>query len=624
MSAIPSAAAATGSAGSAAPGGAPAASGGAKFAAGVLVYHAVIVLLVLAALVVVLRLPRVFARFWRVSEWTRGHFLRYTHPTTPSSRISFEGPPLDAYSTSAKEYAKYASEPVSSQSSHNPISVAVRERAETPGAYAPHFEPAPSFLRPVVSLLRSRVAPGVSATQVLVCAGYFGVLLYAAIYRSPGPFTDYNRFGFIAISQLPFIFGFASKNNVLGMFLGMGYEKLNFMHRFVARLAILSAHIHGIGYIYKWCLADKFMEEIADSKNYFGLCMLLAFDGLILFSTAFVRKNAYNLFLYSHIFCFHALIICAFYHYPQILPYGYVYASIAIYGFDKLLRIAKTRISTATIRPIPELGVTRVEIPYINTGWRAGQHVRVQVLSTAMGVAGWAEVHPFTIASESNSAEGLILMCKKTGNWTHKLFATAANSWSEKGVGRDVKIMVEGPYGGPGFVMFNSFSAALFVAGGSGITFALGAIQELIQQDLRGKSRVRVIELVWVIQDASSLVPLIPQFVALMQQSAYAQLTISVHYTKAVVGSVRPSNGVHPGLSLSAGRPRLINVIEETVGRAGRSDNGEQCGLIVGVCGPGALADDVCKAVGLVDPAARDQIGGIEIHEDLTAQNARG
>ncbi|KAJ7088591.1 ferric reductase like transmembrane component-domain-containing protein [Mycena epipterygia] len=491
----------------------------------------------------------------------------------------------------------------------------VRMRAETPGAYPPHLEPAPSFLRPVVSLLRSRVAPGLSAAQIAICAGYLSVILYASIYRSSGPFMDYNRFGFIAISQVPFIFAFGSKNNVLGMFLGMGYEKLNFLHRFVARLAILASHIHGIGYVYKWCLAENFMEEISESKNYFGLIMLLAFDGLLLLSTAYVRRNAYNVFFYSHILFFHAAVICGFYHYPQLFPY--LYASIAIYGLDKLLRIAKTRISTATIRAIPELGITRVEMPYINKGWRAGQHVRIQVFSTAMGVTGWAQPHPFTIASASGSNEGLVLMCKKTGDWTHKLFATAAMSQSEWGVGRDIKIMVEGPYGGPGFALFNSYSAAVFVVGGSGITFALSAVQELIQQDLRGESRVRVIELIWVVQDAGSLVPLIPQFTAMMQQSAYACLTISVHYTKAVVDKNRINNGMHPGLSLSPGRPRFINAIESIVSRAVSSGSGEQCGLLVGVCGPAALGDDVSKAVGLVDPTKRDAIGGIEIHEEV-------
>ncbi|KAJ7182698.1 hypothetical protein C8R43DRAFT_1054634 [Mycena crocata] len=470
-----------------------------------LVYHTVLVLLALVALVFVLRIPRAFARLWRVSEWTRGHLLGYEPFTGPSSRISFGGPGITTL-----EYSKDSGSSEDSHTTYEPKRTA-RVR-DTVAAYPPHLEPTPSFLRPVVSLLRSRIAPGVSATQAVICAAYLSIVLYPATYRSTGPFVDYNRFGDIAASQIPFAFAFASKNNVLGMFLGMGYEKLNFLHRFVARLAIMTAHIHGLGYVYKWCLTSVFRERIMKPSNYFGLCSLLAFDVLLLTSTAYVRKNAYNLFFYSHILAIHALVVCAYYHDAALLPY--FYATIAIYGLDKLMRLVKTRISTATIRSIPELGVTRIELPYINKGWRAGQHVRIQVFSSAMGVTGWVQVHPFTIASQSNGEQGLVLMCKKTGTWTHKLFAAASTGRSEQGVGRDIKVVVEGPYGafytrGPGFVMFNSYSAAIFIAGGSGITFTLAAIQELIQQDLKSESRVRVIELIWVVQDAASLLPLI-------------------------------------------------------------------------------------------------------------------
>ncbi|KAJ7100632.1 hypothetical protein B0H15DRAFT_456421 [Mycena belliarum] len=577
------------------------------------VAHIATVLIALAALVVVLRIPRAFARLYRVSEWTRGHFLWYARPSAPARRVSVSGWPVPGeYTPYPKQ--QYSKEQGSSQSSHAPNFVATVDTHSGNDAYAPHLEPAPSFLRPVVSLLRSRVSPGVSVMQVVLCAAYLGVVLYASIYRSPGPFTDYNRFGYIAISQVPFIVGFATKNNVLGSLLGLGYEKINFMHRFAARLAIIAAHIHGLGYIATWCNANEFMEKIAHPKNYFGLCILLCFDGLILFSSAFVRQRAYNLFFISHIICFQGVLICSCYHYPQLLPY--IYISIALYGFDKLMRLTKTRISTATIRPIPELGLTRVELPYLNKGWRAGQHVRIQVLSSGMGLAGWAEVHPFTIASESSGQEGIVLMCKKTGTWTQNLFATATANQSERGIGRDVKLIVEGPYGGPGFVMFNSFSAAIFIAGGSGITFALGAIQELVRQDLRGESRVRVIELIWIIQDPAGLPPLIPQFVALIEQSAYAQLTIAVHYTKAPAHNMRVKHSVHPGLKLTAGRPRLIAALEGAVIHATSSGAGERCGLIVGVCGPTGLADDVVKAVSHVNPKMRDEIGGIEIHEE--------
>ena len=47
----------------------------------------------------------------------------------------------------------------------------------------------------------------------------------------------------------------------------------------------------------------------------------------------------------------------------------------------------------------------------------------------------------------------------------------------------------------------SSFSAAVFVAGGSGITFALSAIQDIVQRDIADESRVKVIELVWIVSD---------------------------------------------------------------------------------------------------------------------------
>jgi ferric-chelate reductase len=100
----------------------------------------------------------------------------------------------------------------------------------------------------------------------------------------------------------------------------------------------------------------------------------------------------------------------------------YVLAAVCIYGLDLVLRLLKTRICTARIQPLPQLAMTRIEIPRLNFGWRAGQHVRIRVLSSAMGLFGWAEMHPFTVASVSGSQDGLVLMCKKAGTWTSNLY----------------------------------------------------------------------------------------------------------------------------------------------------------------------------------------------------------
>ena len=153
--------------------------------------------------------------------------------------------------------------------------------------------------------------------------------------------------------------------------------------------------------------------------------------------------------------CFNLFVCQVCFHKPAIVPY--VLAAVGIYAIDHLARLAKLRICEARIKPLPELETTRIQIPTLNTGWRAGQHVRLRVLSSRMGGwLGWAENHPFTIASMPNSENGLILMCRQTGSagsWTTRLFDLAKASGyghGERGktaAGGDVMVMVEGPYG---------------------------------------------------------------------------------------------------------------------------------------------------------------------------------
>lgn len=61
------------------------------------------------------------------------------------------------------------------------------------------------------------------------------------------------------------------------------------------------------------------------------------------------------------------------------------------------------------------------------------------------------------------------------------------------------------PVGGPGHDVLSSFTSAFMVLGGSGITFGLSTIDELIREAENSVGKTRLIELVWVIQDPSKL-----------------------------------------------------------------------------------------------------------------------
>lgn len=96
-----------------------------------------------------------------------------------------------------------------------------------------------------------------------------------------------------------------------------------------------------------------------------------------------------------------------------------------------------------------------------------------------------------------------------------------------------------------------------------------------------------------------------------------------MHYTRAPpAGNPRfVKDRATQGLTVSAGRARVGKVIDAVIARAvslgaGVKDEERLCGVVVGVCGPVGLGDEVAGVVGNVDPKKRDAVGGVEIHEE--------
>ncbi|KAJ3497971.1 hypothetical protein NLJ89_g10279 [Agrocybe chaxingu] len=311
-----------------------------------LVYHVNLLLIALVALFIVIKLPRAFALFGTKSEWLNGHILRYI-PYRPSRRgvqaIHSAYPPPDS-----KEYSSNDSHTLYTHARH------AQRLAENGAPVAMYFPPhVPSCikpLRPLLTPLRSRISPGFSVAQLLLLIIYFYALVYAGFYRS-NIFTDTARTGWIAVAQMPLVYAFAQKNNVLGSLLGYGYEKLNFLHRFAGRMVIIAANIHSLHYFFKWSLEGTFKQSMKRPNAIWGLIALLCLDALAFFSTAYWRKKAYNLFLSTHVISLIIVLPATYKHKPTVLPY--ILACVGIYLFDRLFRVIKSRITIAHIRPLP-------------------------------------------------------------------------------------------------------------------------------------------------------------------------------------------------------------------------------------------------------------------------------
>jgi ferric-chelate reductase len=204
---------------------------------GSLVYHIDIFLLIAILVFALFNAPRAIARFASRSEWLWGRLHSVTLTRQPrinlnTNSIYLNSDPqktildLDGDGTEAMHLQSTPYFP--SQSTHDekaPPSrpLTVLEPASMPQTW--HMPMLSSLMNPVASLLHSRVHEKYSLGQIFLMVGYSVVVLYAGLYRS-SPFVDFNRSGWVSASQLPFIYILATKNNVIGMLVGVGYEKV--------------------------------------------------------------------------------------------------------------------------------------------------------------------------------------------------------------------------------------------------------------------------------------------------------------------------------------------------------------------------------------------------------------
>ncbi|KIO24635.1 hypothetical protein M407DRAFT_212299 [Tulasnella calospora MUT 4182] len=476
-------------------------------------------------------------------------------------------------------------------------------------------------------------ATGYNYGQAVAFSVYAFFICFGCFYKTFTPAFGPKRAGFIATGQYPIIFALGAKNNVVGFMLGVGYEKLNAWHRWVGKMMFVSSMAHVVGYLVRWTAAGRLVSGSQRQPHgwaaFAGLCLLSVI------SIPPIRKYSYGMFWHAHWMGYVMMIVGMVWHADDGWKWS-VAASVIII-FDQICRLFKTSFTYATITAVPELGCTRVEVPHLTRGWRAGQHVRLRTVSTVMGAFDALEAHPMTIAtvSESSGREGVVLYVKKAGDWSNRLYEAAKGpekgEISEKGIESEgekstkMRMIIEGPYGGPGHDVLSSFSSAFIVAGGSGITFGLSSVDEIIREAEKGLAKTKLIEFIWVIQDPASLLHMmlvLQTFVNRVARLPTLDIKIDVFYTRAMSGNIPETlnNGFNlpANVTLSPGRPKFDAMLDHFVDRTRQLPEGPEGlhGTVVGCCGPESLCHSVKRAELSIKGRKRDAVGGIEVVEE--------
>ncbi|KAK8048125.1 hypothetical protein PG994_009855 [Apiospora phragmitis] len=341
--------------------------------------------------------------------------------------------------------------------------------------------------------------------RVLVLLAYWAVIIYmmtaGAIVKDV---YFWERIGFrnawVTVTQVPLLYLLSSKTSLVALLAGTSYERLNWLHRWVARTVFVTATVHGFHFWTEWVLANfvqDYLQWMPMVKFGLGAWGLLLW--MVLTSLRPVRALAYEVFVVQHVVAAIFFLWVVYLHVPASARYN-VWFAIAALSFDRAFRLGMLLWQNIKFsRPNPSrckggqrLGhntqitavgdsITVLTIKDVHFRWRAGQHLYLWLPRV-----GAFETHPFTIASAHQMPETCVcnsiqLVVRAHAGFSKRLHAYAKRletSGTKKKKEQTLTAWVAGPYGRP--PRWDIFETLVLISASTGASFTLPILESVL------------------------------------------------------------------------------------------------------------------------------------------------
>ncbi|TDZ61811.1 Arginine--tRNA ligase [Colletotrichum trifolii] len=337
--------------------------------------------------------------------------------------------------------------------------------------------------------------------RVLVLLMYWAVIIYMMV--NDAVIKDayfWERIGFrnawVTIMQMPLLYLLAMKVNVLGYITGTSHERLNWLHRWVARTMFVTATVHGFHFWTEWARADfietqlRIMPFIKHGLGAWGILVWSFVSGMKPF-----RGMAYEIFVVQHLVSAVVFIWLVYVHIPTYARH-YLWFTVALICFDRLARWAllawqNTRVgmSRSGGKGVKRLGhevqvravsssTTVVTIKHVHFSWTAGQYLYLWLPRV-----GPFEAHPYTIASahqlpETSVSNSVQLVIRSHGGFSRRLHKFAEQRQAS-GKQDTLTGFVLGPFGAP--PRWDIYETMVLISASTGASFTLPILESIVQ-----------------------------------------------------------------------------------------------------------------------------------------------
>ena len=320
------------------------------------------------------------------------------------------------------------------------------------------------------------------------------------------------RCGCVALAQLPLVFLLAGKQNIIGYLTGISYERLNWFHRWVARILWMTVTIHMGFWFRSWARYDfiltKLKTDYLTQTGFASWCILTA---ILLTSFYPMRRLSYEIFVILHITLFAGLIGAVYLH--TEFGYAYIWACVGIFFLDRVLRVLITAwanlaflhrgrqglwANQATLTPLPG-NVTRISIDQPVVSWKPGQHMFLSCHAVVP-----LQSHPFTASSlPSDGKLEFLVQAQKGGTRRFHRWASKYHRLPEAETVAPTErkyVGLEGPYGAHS--PLHQFDSVVLFAGSTGASFTMPLMRDIVRRWSLEPSRTvtKKIKFVWVIK----------------------------------------------------------------------------------------------------------------------------
>lgn len=324
------------------------------------------------------------------------------------------------------------------------------------------------------------------------------------------------RAGMIAVAMMPWIVALSMKANFIAMLTGIGHERLNVLHRWLAYLCLLLSLIHTVPFyiqpVWEHGGLDVFESYFGGTGRVIygtGIAALVPLIVLCVHSLPPIRRRFYEIFVVAHVPISIVFLGMLFWHCNNYLTsWNYLWSTVAIWLSSYVVRLFYLnwtnpwRMSLlvgeeAAVTVLPEDAI-KVTIP-TQMKWKPGQYVYLRMPGVSI-----FENHPFTIASlcsdDFPSGYGeeyrdMVLVFRPFGGFTKKVLENAL----DHGPWHTYRAFIDGPYGGMRRSL-DSFDHVVLIAGGSGITALVSQLLDLIKRMRDSKAVTKTVHVIWALK----------------------------------------------------------------------------------------------------------------------------